>query len=107
MGHTLEKSDGIMVLCSHDLRVASHGAKLFLEGFGNWIIFSGGFGTGPHSGANLNGWTRPEADIFAEEAISLGVPADKVLISPHQLGRHGLIYDKALALLVNKCLNSA
>ena len=75
MGHTLTKSDGILVLCSHDLRVASEATRLFKEGLGGWLVFSGGFGTGPHSGANLNGWTRPEAEIFAEAAIEAGVPA--------------------------------
>ena len=66
MNHQLVKADGIMVLCSHDLRVADEATRLFKAGLGDWVIFSGGFGTGPHSGANLNGWTRPEAEIFAE-----------------------------------------
>jgi hypothetical protein len=77
--HTpVEAADGILVLCSHDLRVADTAAELFLQGAGRWICFSGGFGTGPHSGANLNGWTRPEAEIFAERAVELGVPSDRV-----------------------------
>ena len=77
--HTpVEAADGILVLCSHDLRVADAAAELFLQGAGRWICFSGGFGTGPHSGANLNGWTRPEAEIFAERAVELGVPSDRV-----------------------------
>jgi rhodanese-related sulfurtransferase len=67
--HQLEKADGIMVLCSHDLRVADEATRLLKAGLGNWVIFSGGFGTGPHSGANLNGWTRPEAEIFAEAGV--------------------------------------
>ena len=29
---------------------------------GGWVVFSGGFGTGPHSGANLNGRLTPPRD---------------------------------------------
>ena len=35
---------------------------------------------GPHSGAHLNGWTRPEADIFADAAASAGVPREKIIV---------------------------
>jgi uncharacterized SAM-binding protein YcdF (DUF218 family) len=82
MHHSLEKSDGILVLCSHDLRVADEAVRLYNSGLGEWIVFSGGFGTGPHSGANLNGWTRPEAEIFGEAAIDAGVPVEKVFVEP-------------------------
>jgi len=80
MGHKVSKADGILVLCSHDLRVADRAVQLYQQGLGNWVVFSGGFGTGPHSGANLNGWTRPEAEIFAEAAIASGIPKEVVLI---------------------------
>lgn len=72
--HQLAKADGIMVLCSHDLRVADEATRLYKAGLGDWVIFSGGFGTGPHSGANLNGWTRPEAEIFAEAGVRRDPP---------------------------------
>ncbi len=32
LNHSLKKSDVIMVLCSHDPRVAERGAELFIEG---------------------------------------------------------------------------
>ena len=35
------------------------------------MIFSGGMGTGPHSGYNLMGWKRPEAEIFSERVVSI------------------------------------
>ena len=73
-------ADGILVFCSHDLRVADHAAHLFHEGLGTYVLFSGGFGTGPHSGANLNGWTRPEAEIFAARAAELGVPDCAIVV---------------------------
>ena len=71
--------DGVLCLCSSDLRVARHAAKLHLE-LGGWLCFSGGHGTGPHSGANLMGWTEPEAVIFAREAAKCGVPEDSILV---------------------------
>ncbi|MFX1547197.1 MAG: hypothetical protein ACFFCU_13430, partial [Promethearchaeota archaeon] len=42
MNHKLEKSDCILVLGSHDIRVAEYAASLFLEGWAPIIIFSGG-----------------------------------------------------------------
>ena len=80
MGHTPAPADVILVPCSHDIRVAEHAVQLYQQGFGKWIVFSGGFGTGPHSGANLNGWTRPEAEIFAEVAFRAGLPEEAVLV---------------------------
>ena len=36
-----------------------------------YMIFSGGIGTGPHSGSNLMGWDRTEAEIFSERVQSI------------------------------------
>ena len=44
MGHRPEKSDSILVLGSHDLRVAERGAELYLQGLAPILIFSGGLG---------------------------------------------------------------
>ena len=86
MNHSLERTDGkawdgVLCLCSSDLRVAKHAAELHNR-LGGWLCFSGGMGTGPHSGANLLGWTEPEAVIFANEAARCGVPNDSILIEP-------------------------
>ena len=75
MNQQLEKADVIMVLCSHDTRVAERGAELFLNGWAPLLIFSGGLGA-----ITSRLWNEPEADQFAAVAISLGVPADKILI---------------------------
>ena len=73
--HQLQKSDCIMALGSHDLRVADRAAELWLEGWAPLLIFSGGLG------AITSGmWTESEADQFAAVAINLGVPRDKILI---------------------------
>lgn len=73
MHHSLEKADCILVLGSHDLRVAEHAADLYLQGWAERIIFSGGLGR-----LTEGMWERPEADVFAEKAISLGVSKDQI-----------------------------
>jgi uncharacterized SAM-binding protein YcdF (DUF218 family) len=71
----IEKSDAILVLCSHDKRVAERAAQLFQEEWAPLLIFSGGLGS-----ITRTFWTQPEADQFAAIAIDLGVPQDKILI---------------------------
>lgn len=75
MNHQLLKADVILVLCSHDIRVAERGAELFHERWAPLLIFSGGLGT-----ITKDIWNEPEADQFAKVAIGLGVPKDKILI---------------------------
>jgi len=70
----IEKSDCILVLGSHDIRVAQRGAELFLQGFAPLIIFSGNVGR-----LTEGIWDKSEAEIFAEVAIKMGVPKDKIL----------------------------
>ena len=76
--HDLVRSDAILVLCSHDLRVAERGAELFLEGWAPLLIFSGGLGS-----ITRQLMTRPEADQFADVAERVGVPRDRMLIENH------------------------
>ena len=75
MNHQLAQADAILVLCSHDKRVAERGAQLFLEGWAPLLIFSGGLGA-----ITSEMWTEPEADQFADIAVNLGVPKEKILI---------------------------
>src|SRR5687767_4167015 len=74
MNHQPEKSDCILVLGSHDLRVAERGAELYLEGYAPLLIFSGGLGN-----FTKETWTSSEADLFAERAIEMGVPDNVIL----------------------------
>lgn len=74
LNQKLEKADCILVLGNHDKRTAEYGSKLFLEGWAPLIIFSGGLGR------HTEGWSKPEAEIFAEVALSMGVPEDKIII---------------------------
>jgi uncharacterized SAM-binding protein YcdF (DUF218 family) len=75
MHHIIEKSDCILALGSHDLRVADRAADLWLEGWAPILIFSGGLG-------NLTKeiWSEPEADQFAGIATRKGVPENAILI---------------------------
>src|SRR5947209_19156474 len=75
MNHALQRSDCILVLGSHDLRVADRAVELYKKGFAPLIIFSGGLGN-----LTLNMWTEPEADQLARIAINNGVPQDAILI---------------------------
>jgi uncharacterized SAM-binding protein YcdF (DUF218 family) len=73
--HQVQPSDCIMVLGSHDLRVAKRGAELWLKGYAPWLIFSGGLGN-----FTRDMWTEAEADKFARIAIELGVPSQHIII---------------------------
>lgn len=75
VGHALAKADCIIVLGSHDTRVAERGAEVFLGGWAPLLVCSG------HLGGLTSGiWTRSEAEIFADIAVGLGVPRARVLI---------------------------
>ena len=75
MNDTIEISDCILVLGSHDTRVAERGAELFLNGSAPVLIFSGGLGR-----LTDGVWAETEADKFAAIAINKGVPAQDILI---------------------------
>ena len=75
VNHQLKKSDCILVLGSHDTRVAERGAELYLQGFAPVLIFSGGLGN-----FTQDIWDESEADKFAKIAVSLGVPKKAILI---------------------------
>ena len=75
MHHVPEQTDCILVLGSHDLRVAERGAELYLQGLAPILIFSGGLGY-----LTKNIWTEPEADQFARVALDKGVPAEAIFV---------------------------
>ena len=75
MNHSLERMDCILVLGSHDLRVAERGAEIYLQGWAPLIVFSGGLGN-----LTRHIWKDPEADQFAAIAVQKGVPEKAILI---------------------------
>ena len=73
--HSVEESDCILALGSHDLRVADRAAELYLEGMAPILIFSGGLGN-----LTKDMWTKSEAELFASIAMEKGVPSNAILI---------------------------
>jgi uncharacterized SAM-binding protein YcdF (DUF218 family) len=75
MHQVLVPSDCILVLGSHDQRVAKRGAELHLEGYAPWVVFSGGLGR-----LTKDLWKETEAELFARIAMELGVPEEAILV---------------------------
>jgi uncharacterized SAM-binding protein YcdF (DUF218 family) len=74
MKQQVATADAILVLCSHDERVAERAAQLFHEGRAPLVIFSGGQGS-----ITRSLWDEPEAERFGRIAVSLGVPRENIL----------------------------
>lgn len=68
-----EKVDVIIGLGCHDIGVARHAAALYRGGYAPYIVFCGA------TGRLTTGNVHNEADWYAEEAISLGVPDSAIL----------------------------
>ncbi|MDE3183532.1 MAG: YdcF family protein [Bacteroidota bacterium] len=75
LNNRLEKTDCILALGSHDLRVPERAAELYLQGYAPLMIMSGGLGN-----FTQGLWTEKEADKFAAVAIKKGVPPEAILI---------------------------
>lgn len=75
VNHTPEKSDCILALGSHDLRVAERATELYLEGWAPLLVFSGGLGR-----LTQEIWKEAEADKFASIAIERGVSTNAILL---------------------------
>ena len=71
MNHELKHSDCIIGLGSMNINVANVTSELYLKGYANKIIFSGGLGK-----ITYKLWNETEAEKFAEIAIKKGVPMD-------------------------------
>lgn len=71
----LKKSETIIAFGSHDLHVAERAAELYLSGYGKRILFTGGLGR-----ITQSIWNKPEANKFADIAISKGVPESAIFI---------------------------
>jgi uncharacterized SAM-binding protein YcdF (DUF218 family) len=75
LGQPLQKAGCLLVMGSHDLRVAEYGAKLFLEGWAPLMVCSGGLGN-----FTKEVWDEAEAVKFGRVAEKIGVPREKILI---------------------------
>ena len=90
----LVRSDIIIALGSLDLRPAEHAAKLYHEGWAPRIVMSGG----------LSSFTRkyfsvPEAHLYRDRALALGVPSEAILVEDQSsnTGENLLFSQKLLA----------
>lgn len=99
----VKKSDCIIVLGSHDLRVAHKGAELFLHGYAPIVIASGNVGK-----LTEGMWTKPESEVFAEEMIRMGVPKEKIFIENKSTNTgENVMFTKTLLENMNVAIHSA
>ncbi|KAJ7929036.1 DUF218 domain-containing protein [Mycena leptocephala] len=77
MGMPLRHCDAIFTLCSLDLRVAAHAAQLYLDGYADLLIFSGG--SSAMTAGRFPGFAS-EAAAFAAVARDMGVPDSALLL---------------------------
>ncbi|MDZ7703630.1 MAG: YdcF family protein [Trueperaceae bacterium] len=75
LNHDVDSRDFILVLGSHDTRVAEFAAKLFLDKKASLLITTGGFGK-----ITRDIWGVTEGEKFARIAMSLGVPEENILV---------------------------
>lgn len=68
-------TDFLLVMGSHDLRVANYAATLFHQGKAPLLICSGGYGK-----ITKAIWDTTEAETYAQICIDEGVPNDRILI---------------------------
>lgn len=77
LNHKLEQADLILALGSNDRRVATHAAQLYLDGWAPRLMMSGGSGV-----LTRRLFDRPEAEVFAQIALDLGVPEAALILEP-------------------------
>ncbi len=83
VGHELRSADCIVVLGSHDIRVADYAIRLYKQGYAPYLLFSGGV---VQQNAELGVfWDATEADLFARRALAARVPAESILIENRSL----------------------
>jgi uncharacterized SAM-binding protein YcdF (DUF218 family) len=63
----------LLIVCgSYDLRVCDYACELLSKGVAGHVVFSGNSGNWTR-----HLWDRPEAEVFAERALELGVRPDQ------------------------------
>ncbi|RYP10728.1 hypothetical protein DL764_000518 [Monosporascus ibericus] len=91
--------DAVFCLCSLDTRVAERAARLLLDGYGQYLIFAGGAGK-----LTQDRFSKPEAEVFANIAVQMGVPAEKIITEPRSTNT-GENVRFTWELLQQKCLH--
>ena len=75
MNYKIKHSDCIMGLGTEDTNVANIAVELYLNGYANKLIFSGGLGK-----VTYKLWNETEAEKFAKIAIENGVPSKDIYL---------------------------
>ena len=75
MNHKLQHSDCIIGLGTIDINVADVASELYLNGYADKLIFSGGLGK-----ITREVWDETEAEKFAKIAIKKGVPNEDIYL---------------------------
>jgi len=92
MNQPLKKSDIVIAMGSHDLRVAAYAAQLVLEGWAPLLICSGGFGR-----LTSGIWQESEASRFMAAAVEKGLSPKKILLEERSTNTgENLLFSKAL-----------
>jgi uncharacterized SAM-binding protein YcdF (DUF218 family) len=80
MHHELQTADAIVVLGSFDTNVAYYAAELFKRKLAPVLVCAGSGSVNHDNAAYKHFVGSTEAEVFANIAISEGVPQDKILI---------------------------
>jgi uncharacterized SAM-binding protein YcdF (DUF218 family) len=92
MNQPLQKSDVVIAMGSHDLRVAAYAAQLVLEGWAPLLICSGSFGR-----LTSSIWQESEAARFAAAAVEKGLSQKKILQEDRSTNTgENLLFSKSL-----------
>ncbi len=75
MNHEIRNADCIIGLGTMDINVANVASELYLKGYANKLIFSGGLGK-----ITRKLWNETEAEKFAKIAIQRGVPSNNIYL---------------------------
>lgn len=75
MNHKIRNADCIIGLGTMDINVANVASELYLKGYANKLIFSGGLGK-----ITRKLWNETEAEKFAKIAIQRGVPSNNIYL---------------------------
>lgn len=75
MDMPVEKTDLLIGMGALDTRIAERTAQLYLDSYGDYIVFTGGLGK-----ITKHTQTQTEAEKFRDIAVKMGVPENKILL---------------------------
>lgn len=103
LGQPLRKTDCLIAMGSHDLRVAEYASRLMLEGWAPLLVCSGGLGR-----LTEDIWLEPEARKFARIAENAGILYDQIFIEDKSSNTaENLKFSRALLEMKMVDVNSA